>query len=245
MQFSDPIPTIQDFYREAFEHYDKDRRIPAIDVRFYPYVGINHTIRVRDGHIFVRIAEICRDMPLPVQRALAYVLVSKLYRRRVPKAARELYGNYIRSDQIRERATESRRRRGRKLVSGTKGRIYDLDELFHDLNNKYFRGCLEKPTLTWSARRTYRILGHHDSTHNTIVISKSLDTDETPRFVVEYVLFHEMLHIHHPTIHQNGRRYNHTPAFRRDERKFSHFQQAELWIEKNVRRLKRNAGRVD
>lgn len=245
MQFSDLTPTIQNFYREAFEHYDKERRIPAIEVQFYPYVGINHTIRVRDGSIYVRIAEICRDMPLPVQRALAYVLVSKLYRRRVPKAARELYGNYIRSEAVRERATESRRSRGRKVVIGTQGRIYDLNELFDDLNTKYFGGGLGKPTLTWSARKTYRILGHHDSTHDTIVISRSLDSDETPRFVVEYVLFHEMLHVHHPTIHQNGRRYNHTPAFKRDERKFSHYHQAENWIERNVRRLKRNAGRVD
>lgn len=239
------ITRIEDYYREAFGFYDAERRIPAINVSFYPYIGINNTIRIREGKVFVRIAEICRDMPLPVQRALAYVLVSKLYRRRVPKAARELYGNYIRSSEMRDRSTESRRSRGRKMVSGAKGRIYDLDELFNDLNTKYFHGYLEKPTLTWSARKTYRILGHHDATHNTIVISKSLDSDETPRFVVEYVLFHEMLHMHHPTIHQNGRRYNHTPAFKRDERKFSHYHQAESWIEKNVRRLKRNAGRID
>jgi predicted metal-dependent hydrolase len=64
-----------------------------------------------------------------------------------------------------------------------------------------------------------------------------------PRYVVEYVLFHEMLHIHHPTKHVNGRRYNHTPAFRRDERKFSHYKEAEEWIEKSVRKLKRRAKR--
>lgn len=245
MSSAELIPAIEDFYREAFEFYDKSRRIPKIEASFYPYVGINHTIRVRDGRVYVRIAEICRDMPLSAQRALAYVLVSKLYRRRVPKAAREIYGNYIKSDVVRDRATESRRTRGRKVVSGSQGKIYDLDEIFSDLNNKYFGGGLKKPTLTWSARRTYRILGHHDATHDTIVISRSLDANETPRFVVEYVVFHEMLHVHHPTIHQNGRRYNHTPAFRRDEQKFSHYNEAELWIEKNVRRLKRNAGRVD
>ena len=239
------IHAIRDFYREAFLHYDKDREPPQIDVRFYPYVGINHTIRVRDGRVFVRIAEICRDMPLNVERALAYVLVSKLYRRPVPKNAREVYGAYIKSDEMRLRATESRRTRGRKVVSGTQGRVYELDEIFESLNGTYFRGTLHKPTLTWSARRTYRILGHHDSTHDTIVISRSLDSADMPRFVLEYVLFHEMLHVFHPTIHQNGRRYNHTAAFRRDERKFYRYDEAERWIEKNVRRLKRNAGRVD
>ena len=58
---------------------------------------------------------------------------------------------------------------------------------------------------------------------------------------MEYVVFHEMLHIWHPTQHRNGRRYNHTPAFRRDEEKFLYFDKAEDWIEKNVRVLKKKA----
>jgi len=95
--------------------------------------------------------------------------------------------------------------------------------------------------LTWSARKTYRILGHHDATHDTVVVSKSLDDASVPAFVVEYIVFHEMLHIAHPTRHVNGRRYNHTPAFRLDERKFLYFEEAERWIERSVRRLKRNA----
>lgn len=227
------------FVQEAFSHYDPHRSLPQISVSLYPYTGINHTIRVRDGSIFVRIADICHDMPAGVQRSLAYILVSKLYRRRVPKWARETYSEYIRSDSLRDRSTVSKKTRGRKVLSGTEGEIYDLNELFDDLNNNYFRGTLPKPVLTWSARKTYRILGHHDSTHETVVISKSLDTADTPKYVVEFVLFHEMLHIYHPTVHHNGRRYNHTPEFKRDERKFTHFAAAERWIEENVRRIKR------
>lgn len=235
------IDKIAEFYSEAFEHYDQTRKPPPVNVEFYPYVGINHTIRIRSGEAFVRIAEICRNMPMGAQRSLAYILVSKLYRRRAPKWMREEYGEYIKRDEIRERSAESKRKRGRKVLTGTEGDIYDLNELFDVLNTKYFKDSLKKPVLTWSARRTYRILGHHDSTHDTIVISRSLDSSDTPRYVVEYVMFHEMLHIHHPTVHHNGRRYNHTAVFRNDEKKFRHYQAAEKWIERNVRRLKRAA----
>jgi predicted metal-dependent hydrolase len=235
------LDEIRKFYEEAFGTYDKVRKTPQIDVEFYPYVGINHTIRVREGRVYVRVGEICRDMPLSAQRALAYVLVSKLYRRRAPKELRELYSDYIKTEHIRERATESKRTRGRKIVSGTEGEAYDLDKIFDRLNIKHFDGKLPKPVLTWSARKTYRVLGHHDATHDTVVISRSLDSRDTPRFVVEYVLFHEMLHIHHPTVHHNGRRYNHTAVFRRDEEKFEHYERAEEWIERNVRKLQRNA----
>ncbi len=229
------------FYREAFEYYDATRSPRSIHIQFYPYIGINHTIRLRSGGAFVRIADICKDMPANAQRALAYILVAKLYRRRAPKWMRENYNDYIKSDEIRIRSVTSKRTRGRKVLSGSVGLTYDLNEIFEVLNFRYFSGSIKKPALSWSSRRTFRILGHHDSTHDTIVISSSLDTAETPRIVVEYVMFHEMLHIHHPTVHQNGRRYNHTPAFRRDEEKFEHFHAAEMWIDQNVRKLKRAA----
>src|SRR5205085_12471029 len=112
------------------------------------------------------------------------------------------------------------------------------------INREYFSPRVPKPAqLTWSARKTYRILGHHDAHMDHIAISRSLDSREVPRFVVEYVLFHEMLHIVHPTKLVNGRRHNHTPAFKRDEEKFLHYHAAEKWIERNVRRLKREAKR--
>lgn len=235
------MSAIRDQYREAFQAMDKNRDAPEIDVRYYPYIGINHTIRVRDGKVFVRIAEICRDMPPPAHQALAYILVAKLLRKRVPKTARDVYSSFIKTAEMSEQATENKRSRGRKVVSTDKGAVYDLSAVFHELNRVYFRGSIPKPVLTWSARKTYRILGHHDATHETIVISKSLDSHDVPRYVIEYIVFHEMLHIHHPTVHHNGRRYNHTPAFRRDEEKFAYFDEAERWIERNVRKLKRNA----
>lgn len=232
---------IANFYAEAFETFDSTRKPPPIDVRFYPYVGINHTIRIRNGGVFVRIAELCRDMPAAEQRALAFILVSKLLRRRTPKRDRDLYSNYIRSAEIRERATANKRLRGRKVVTSAAGTVYDLNEIFDDLNTKYFSPKLPKPVLTWSAQKTFRILGHHDATHETIAISRSLDARDVPRYVVEYVVFHEMLHVKHPTVHHNGRRYNHTPEFRRDEESFPYFHEAERWIERNVRKMKRNA----
>ncbi|MEO7673315.1 MAG: SprT-like domain-containing protein [Pyrinomonadaceae bacterium] len=237
----DDMSEIREQYREAFRAMDKNRQAPEIDVRFYPYIGINHTIRVRDGKMFVRIAEICREMPPVGQQALAYILVAKLLRKRVPKNARDVYSSFIKTAEMREQATENKRSRGRKVVTTDKGQFFDLSAIFDDMNRVHFRGSIPKPVLTWSARKTFRILGHHDATHDTIVVSKSLDARDVPQYVVEYIVFHEMLHIHHPTVHHNGRRYNHTPAFRRDEEKFAYFEQAETWIERNVRKLKRNA----
>lgn len=238
---SENLNEIKLFYEEAFQTLDARHKLPEIEVQFYPYIGINHTIRVRSGRVFVRLAEICREMPLTAQRALAYILVSKLLRKKLPPRAREIYSAFIKTDAIRDRAVENKRTRGRKIITSAQGAVYDLDEIFDALNHDYFKNSLPKPVLSWSSRKTYRILGHHDSTHETVIVSRSLDDRKVPRFVVEYVVFHEMLHIFHPTEHRNGRRYNHTPAFRRNERKFQYFDAAEDWIERNVKHLKRRA----
>lgn len=233
--------TLAKYYQQAFETFDKNRKPPVIEVSYYPYVGINHTIRIRNGRVFVRIAEICRDLPASAQRALALILVAKLYRRRVPIAARDVYSAAVSTDEYRVRAVANKRKHGRKVVTTAKGEVYNLEKIFDSLNMGYFGGSISKPTLTWSVRKTYRILGHHDSTHRTIVVSKSLDAPSVPKFVVEYIVFHEMLHIYHPAKVINGRRYHHTPAFRRNERRFRYFEEAELWIERNVKKLKRDA----
>jgi hypothetical protein len=238
---SENLEQIKKFYLEAFQKYTQNQFVSEIEVRFYPYIGINHTIRVREGKVYVRIAEICCDMPSNAQKALAYILVAKLLRKKVPPKAREIYSNHIKSEEIRAQATENKRTRGRKIISSAQGDFYNLDEIFDYLNRTYFREKLLKPILSWSARKTYRVLGHHDSTHETIIVSKSLDDKKVPKYVVEFVVFHEMLHIFHPTEHRNGRRYNHTPQFRRNERKFAHYEEAENWIERNVKHLKRKA----
>jgi hypothetical protein len=238
-----PTPEqLKPLYREAFRTLDPDlAETPEVDVRFYPYVGINHTIRIRGGRIFVRVGELCRAMPLNEHKALAYILVAKLLRRRIPAEAKRVYDAYVKSHSVQDSARERRRARGKKMVTGSSGAFYDLDGIFEKVNSVYFGNRIARPVLSWSSRRTFRILGHHDPAHNTIVISRSLDAAFVPKFVVEFVMFHEMLHLVYPTVNQNGRRLNHTPQFRDHERRFLYFNEAERWISDNVRKLRRRA----
>src|SRR5689334_11605623 len=109
------LEQIKSFYEEAFEYYKSQPQKQEIDVRFYPYIGINHTIRVRDGKVFVRLAEICREMPLNAQKALAFILVSKLLRKKVPPEARRIYSSFVKTQEIQTKAAENKRAKGRKV----------------------------------------------------------------------------------------------------------------------------------
>ena len=233
------LAAIKKFYEQAFQIYDRKNPAPPIEVVFYPYVGINQTIRMRDGKIFVRLAEICRDAPNAVQKSLAFILVAKMLRQRVAPNAEAVYREFVKSHEVQDRAMESKRTRGRKIITTARGEVYDLAEIFRRVNEKYFQNEIPACAVSWSAAKTFRRLGHHDAAHNAIIISKSLDSKKIPAFVVEFVVFHEMLHIFHPTRRENGRYIYHSPAFRRDEKKFEFYEQAEDWIGQNAGKLKR------
>jgi hypothetical protein len=99
-----------------------------------------------------------------------------------------------------------RQMRGRKTILGTKGQYYDLNEVFESLNERFFHGLMGRPLLTWSSHMARRSLGHYDAAHNTIVVSRVFDRRNTPRCAVEYLLYHEMLHLKHPVTVRAGRR---------------------------------------
>ena len=232
--------SLEKLFAGAFNHLGGARPIPPVDVRFYPYAGLHHTIRLRSGRAYVRLSDICRDSPPDVQRALAFVLVARLLSKRIPAEHERVYREYSLRPEIQRASDIARRRRGRKMVSSAQGSVYDLDRMFARLNRRYFQGELPTPTITWSQRRTRRILGHHDRVYETITISKTLDSTEVPEWFAEYIMYHEMLHIKHPARLMNGRRYYHTGAFRSDERRFSHYDEAQRWLER-VARQQRSA----
>ena len=211
---------------EAFRQITKRVTLPEIHVAFYPFAGLTHTIRIRKQQVYVRVSDILRDAPPPVYRALAFILVAKLFNQRVMTEHLKLYRQYTYQPQVVRASDLARRQRGRKIVSRTPGGVHDLNRIFTRLNRQYFENALSRPQLSWSARRTKRILGHHDAVHDTIVISKSLDREEIPEYVVEYVLYHEMLHIKHPPRIINGRRVHHTAAFRSEEKRFYRYHEA-------------------
>lgn len=230
------LQQIAGFYRAAFEAFDKRRQAPPVMVEFYAYVGLRHTIRIRAGEVLVRLSDLTKDAPAHVQRALAEILVAKLLRRRVSQRASEVYNEFARQSHIATQATERRRERGRKITTAPGGAVYDLVEIFQAINRGFFQNQLAQPILSWSTQKTCRIFGHHDALHETVVISRTLDDSLVPRFVVEFVMYHELLHIKHPTRVINSRRQIHSRAFRLDERKFPDFEAAEKWLEKLARR---------
>src|SRR5947207_8541533 len=85
---------LEKLFTEAFRHLGGERSIPPVDVRFYPYAGLHHTIRLRSGRAYVRLSDICKHGPVEVHRALAFVLVARLLSKRTPATQVRLYRDH-------------------------------------------------------------------------------------------------------------------------------------------------------
>jgi SprT-like family len=229
---------LEETFARVFRRLAIRRPIATFQVEFRAFAGLRSTIQLRHSDLQVRISDLLRQAPPLVLEALAEILLAQLFRRRASREARECYLAYVFKPSVRRRIDGARRRRGFKRLLAPQGNCYNLEAIFRDLNRRFFRGRLGKVRLGWTPRRSQTILGHYDSAHRTISISRWLDSAAVPPYLVEYLVYHEMLHARFPVARQGHRRVIHSAEFRAAEKKFPKYDQAR-------RQLKRLCGGLD
>ncbi len=219
-------------YARVFSEIKPRSPIPLISIEFCAWANANSTIRLHHDRLEVRITDALEGAPTEVHEALARILFSKLYRKPVPAADNQLYRRFLNHKEMRRSLHLMRQIRGHKFISGPEGAVYNLAEMFEDLNQRFFHGLMARPELGWSRRESKQTLGHYDPSHNAIILSKLLDRRDVSRLVVEYVMYHEMLHLRFPVDHRGARRCVHTREFKLAEKQFPAFKEAKELIKK-------------
>jgi hypothetical protein len=218
--------TAAEIYIRVFRELKPRTPPPELRVEFCKFANADSFIRLENGRLHVRMSDLLEGAPAPVLEALAYILLGKLYRKEVPRIYSHRYRLYLNRRDVRRQAHLIRQIRGRKFISGPKGEHYDLEEIFERLNSRFFDGMLGRPQLGWSRHASRSMLGHFDPSHNAIIISRIFDRPAVPALAVEYVMFHEMLHLRYPVDHGGARRRVHTREFREAEKQFPHLKEA-------------------
>ena len=91
---------------------------------------------------------------------------------------------------------------------------------------------MARPRMSWSQTKTRRILGHYDPAHNAIIISKTFDDFGVPAYVLEYIVYHEMLHLKHPVRLRGSQRCVHSAEFQAEEKLFPHMTEANAFLKR-------------
>ncbi len=220
------VPGGEQLFQRIYTRLGCEGRPPRFVVEYHPYVDLTHTIRLRDDTAHVRLSDALSRAPRTVLEATAAILLARLYRRRPPEDLLKTYRRFSYSRSTRQRLLAQRQRRARRADHRPAGSHHDLAPLFDGLNRRYFENSLPRPRLAWSRRVWRTQLGCFDPALNQIVLNRQLDQNRVPAYVVAYVLYHEMLHVKHPTRFQRCRRTSHSNDFRQEEKHFEHYDRA-------------------
>lgn len=182
-------------------------------------------VRIRVHHMFL-------DAPDGVVRAIAE------YAGKGQATAGAVLDSFIAAQQELIRAFPRK-----PTLLESRGRCFELQELFDHINATYFGGQIVA-RIGWGRtpgrrRRKSIRLGVYDHKAKEIRIHPALDRPDVPRYFVEFIVFHEMLHQLFPSARDTGRHVHHPRAFRDRERAWPRYNAAITWEKEHLQELLR------
>ncbi len=129
----------------------------------------------------------------------------------------------------------------RELALSVRGEVHDLGAALDRAVTLLDDEAFAEVAITWGrdgrGRRSIRF-GSYDFEQRLIRIHPALDVHWVPAYFVEFVVYHELLHVAvPPIISADGRRNLHPVEFREMEARFPEYDQAIAWQRANLDRL--------
>lgn len=170
------------------------------------FKGYNANIKLQGSLLHVRMAREWKDVSRDIQLGLIQVLLARLFKRKGKDApetmSMRMYTTFLKGLSKYTQATESDPL---------------LEESFRRVNEAYFDGFMDRPNLTWGNENFFK-LGAYTYATNTVMLTSLLAKDE---HLLDYVMYHELLHKKLQFYDKNGRTFHHTHKFKEMERKYA------------------------
>lgn len=205
---------------QAFrELYPDKREHRAFLIKYNgKFKGYNGNIRKTSTHVIAGLSKHWRGVSNEIKKGILQELLVRLYKERKHTIHMDLYNNFIKQLPTIAPKTHSHP---------------TLKDSFDRVNNAMFAGMMDTPNLRLS--NGVNLLGTYEYSTDTVTISEILLTDEE---LLDYVMYHELLHKKHQFSANAGRVRHHSKAFREDERKFPNAERLEEDLQRLVRRRK-------
>ena len=197
---------------------------PSIEINIYclPYI---YQTKVHKNRVQLSIHEALIAAPAKIKKDLLLAAFKS------SQPARKSLKKFC-SSQAYYQTEELIRGGQRAQGSSPQGICIDLNQVFEKVNCDYFQSKLEKPLLSWSRRKSRRRLGTYSAQLDQVTINRTLDRDDIPSYVIEFILYHELLHKKVGVQRANSGKHNHTNTFKELEKRFKYYEEATCSIKK-------------
>jgi predicted metal-dependent hydrolase len=202
---------------ESFKRLYPEKKFPYLSKIRYSgkFKSFNANIKLRLNNLTLNLSKDWKTIDDEIKIGLIQELLIKLSKSKKNTKNMEMYNSFIKGLH--------------KYIPKTQSDPL-LESSFHRINEDYFSGLLEKPNLKFG-KRSFTKLGSYEYASDTVTISSALEHDFE---LIDYVMYHELLHKKHQFRSKNGRSYHHTRLFREKEREFPNYE----LMEKRLKRLK-------
>ncbi|MBI2652766.1 SprT-like domain-containing protein [Candidatus Woesearchaeota archaeon] len=210
---------MSELIREAFQQLYPEKVLKysvslKYSRKFKPY---NANVKLRGNDLSFHLSKEWKKISKEIQIGLIQELLIKILKNKRKTINMELYNLFMKNVHL--------------AVPKTKTDEV-LEESFNRVNETYFNGMLDKPNLQWGNPSTSK-LGSYEYGSDTITISTIFKSAQQE--LLDYVMYHEMLHKKFKFQNKNGRNLHHSNEFKKMEAKFEN---RDL-IEKEISRLAR------
>ncbi|MBM9577198.1 M48 family metallopeptidase [Leptospira sp. 201903070] len=196
----------------------------TVRYKFYPYTNLGSAIRISSGVLEFKIHSSYRESDS--LEAVVELLLCKLLKLPIPKAISERVQKFYELHSKLKSVTNKRKKR----IESSESKNAVLKEILSRINEKFLGIDLSDIEIYWGKGSSKTRLGHFDPAHRMIVINPILGRQVVPIFVLEYIVFHELLHVHIPATRKNGKNVIHGREFRALERKYPDYLRANRWL---------------
>ena len=205
------------------------------DLQIYPYATRIYSLRENAGIFEIRMHEAMDHMTDKDCRTFAQDIAGHRWKdlRRLLRSYQDATPEYTELFKFFREIKASK-----AAENDTKGRYFDLEAVFQTCNEQNFGGKMQRPRgLHWSARVNHSTMGSYNLREDTVMINRGLDSRAIPAYVLDFVMYHELLHKLLGIETSGSRNRAHTAEFRRLEQAHPDYQRAQDFIKKNARNL--------
>jgi len=208
------------------------RLFPEKEFSYHPEIEYNHrlspfngNIRLHHNTIRVNLNLQWKDIDDEIKIGLIQTLLVKILRQKVSSPNIDLYHHFIKNI---------------PLFAPKNKTDAVLEQSFKRVNDQFFFNRMELPNLKWG-QSSFRKLASYNFHDDTVTVSTLFQTARPE--MIDYLMYHELLHKHHKFSHRNGRSSYHSPAFKADEARYPQQEKVEEEINSLIRSQRRSIKR--
>lgn len=189
---------------EAFQQLYPDKELKynislKYSRKFKPY---NANVKLYKNNLMFHLSKHWKKISKEIQIGLVQELMIKIFKNGKKTTNTELYNLFMKNVHIAAPKTKTDE---------------ILEDSFNRVNEAYFNGMIDKPNLQWGNESTSK-LGSYEYGSDTITISAIFK--DAQHELLDYVMYHEMLHKKFKFQSKNARNLHHSNEFKKMENKF-------------------------